>query len=513
MRDDARMGIRKVCPSLVALALMARIAAAQYGGHMWTNPYSGTTWNNPMSSLVDTMIHNQINNQILNMTVDRANGGAAAEPAQPEHHEPFTKTDFRPSKSRLVVDQIINGLAQNDEQRRGLTTGINAVFTEFEKAARKNNVAYALTFMIAASLGAQTGTPLSDPQTEALAIAINDALAASPAFTSSSAADRQKLYEGCITIGGLVVLFQQVGLRDPASAAAARALAQQALAMVGINTGNAPAAPAPAPAAARPGPATCMDTLTCYSQCAPLTPGCVVACEQRTTTPAAQASRAVLDCMSASGCADQTCIVQRCGTQLTTCTNVAIAAAPAPAPVRAPDGPDDFRVDNAGVYLAENRVIADGVNVSLAGQWQQDLKSITLRLRDDGTYALRTGAGVAYVNSNTGAFCHAVAGNGIETGTWVFANGTLTLTPKASKSTGVNGYGPATNYTPPAPNPPRAYTVSGVTIEYTPIDAKANPMRGVTRTRPGLHIRGKAQPGMGEDWDYILRSAPITLDK
>ena len=76
--------------------------------------------------------------------------------------EPFSKTDLRPGRSRLVVDAILAGLTPNAEQRRGLATGINEVFAAFEKSARKNNVAYALAFMIAASLGVQTGTAVTD---------------------------------------------------------------------------------------------------------------------------------------------------------------------------------------------------------------------------------------------------------------------------------------------------------------------------------------------------------------
>lgn len=182
----------------------------------------------------------------------------------------------------------------------------------------------------------------------------------------------------------------------------------------------------------------------------------------------------------------------------------AVVPAAPPPPAAAPaDAPDDFREDKSyGVFLADSRVIAEGVNVSLIGEWRADLKNITLRLRQDGTYALRTGAAVAFVNSNTGTFSHAVAAIGTETGTWTFADGVLTLTPASRESTGVNGYGPATNYTAPQPDPPRSLHVTGVTIQYTPMHTN------LTRTRPGLHVIGPPPPGEGADWDLVLRSAP-----
>lgn len=178
----------------------------------------------------------------------------------------------------------------------------------------------------------------------------------------------------------------------------------------------------------------------------------------------------------------------------------------APAPVLAPEGSDsDYRqARHAGLYIADHKVIADGVDVALVGEWREDLKEITLRLKRDNTYALRTGASAIYANGNTGTFSHATAGQGIETGRWSISNGVLTLTPSNGQASGVSGYGAATRKAVD-PGGPRAYRVTGVTIQYTPLDTN------LTRTRPGLHLRGPAQPGMGADWDVILRSAPPTL--
>ena len=73
--------------------------------------------------------------------------------------------------------------------------------------------------------------------------------------------------------------------------------------------------------------ATCHNTLDCYGQCNPMTEACITACDQRTTPESAQQSHAVLQCMAQSGCADQNCVVQRCGVQITTCTNMTLATA------------------------------------------------------------------------------------------------------------------------------------------------------------------------------------------
>jgi hypothetical protein len=221
---------------LALVSLVFGVTARTAAADEWRNPYTGTMWNNPMSSLADTMIRGKLMENAWKNWYGKKNGTAAASaPVAPVAHQPYTKTDFKPGKQHLVVDAIISGLAQNAQQKQGLMQGMDAVFQQYEKSVRKNNVAYAMAFMIGAALVVQTGQTIDDAQGEQLAQGINDALAANPAFANASAADRQKLYEAFVTMGGLVVLFNEVGKKDPASANAAKLLAKQALAMLGAS--------------------------------------------------------------------------------------------------------------------------------------------------------------------------------------------------------------------------------------------------------------------------------------
>ncbi len=217
----------------IAIIVLALAAATRPAAAQWRNPYTGTNWNNPMSSLADTMLRNKINEAMLQRTLDNKSGAAPS--SQPASHEPYEKTDFKPGKQRLVVAQIVGGLTQNEQQRQVLVAGMEQVFAQYEKAVRKNNVAYSVAFLLAASLTVQTGEQLDDAKTEQLAQTINDVLAANPAFVKASASDRQKLYETCVTLGGLVLLFNEAGKTDAASANAAKALAKQSLAMLGVK--------------------------------------------------------------------------------------------------------------------------------------------------------------------------------------------------------------------------------------------------------------------------------------
>ena len=65
----------------------------------------------------------------------------------------------------------------------------------FEEQARKNNVAYALTFLIGVSMQVVNGKELSEAEMELLAGELNDVLASAPEFTSSTAREKQSLYE------------------------------------------------------------------------------------------------------------------------------------------------------------------------------------------------------------------------------------------------------------------------------------------------------------------------------
>jgi hypothetical protein len=217
--------------AFVVLGLLAGRASAQ-----WVNPYTGTNWNNPMSSLADTMIRNSMNAQMLNAAI-KANAKTTTTPAATSAaHESMAKTDFVPGKVHgAITAAILDGLTKEPTARQGLGQGVTAVLQAYEARARKNNVAYALAFMIGTSYGVQAGSELGDDQYVAIAVAINDVLARSPAFANASASDREKLYEATVTMGALVALFHEVGKNDPASAKAAKVLAQQSLAMLGVK--------------------------------------------------------------------------------------------------------------------------------------------------------------------------------------------------------------------------------------------------------------------------------------
>lgn len=190
-----------------------------------------------------------------------------------------------------------------------------------------------------------------------------------------------------------------------------------------------PYAYAPPPQAS----ASCQDTLQCYGQCNPLTQQCMGVCDQRATPDAQQNAHATLQCMAQSGCADQQCVAQRCGAQLSACTNGAYAAAqPAAAP--APSGGDEtmqpeYYVGGTLKVPPPRRLLGP---VDLAGEWHQDGGAISQYATSSGHYAGFRSASIAEVwtVSDRGRFEERVKGATINGGVSGFEQhtvGTLTI--------------------------------------------------------------------------------------
>jgi hypothetical protein len=84
---------------------------------------------------------------------------------------------------------------------------------------------------------------------------------------------------------------------------------------------------APKPASA---PASCRETLSCYSQCQPMTEECMLVCDQKGHPKQVELARAVTYCSAQHGCTDQACTDELCATEIHTCTSPAVAPAPSP---------------------------------------------------------------------------------------------------------------------------------------------------------------------------------------
>ena len=198
--------------SLVVITGLS-LAAPQPAAAQYTNPYTFRQWNNPMSNYLDVALQQRMQQRNLHERIieGQRTSDSNAAPAAPR--SPISATDFRATGTRLLPATLAATTPDmTAEQRDQLRELYLQVLTAFEEQARKNNVAYALTFLIGASMLVVNQRELSDVETEQLARELNDVLASSPEFRSSSPRQKQSLYEAAVITGGMVAVIYQIGV-------------------------------------------------------------------------------------------------------------------------------------------------------------------------------------------------------------------------------------------------------------------------------------------------------------
>jgi hypothetical protein len=133
---------------------------------------------------------------------------APSDPVQapPPSTEHLRKTDFKPLRGRLLLGKLIaktQGMTR--KQKKELRSLYLTTFKAFEEQARKNNVAHALTFVLAVSLQILLGREIPDAEMQTIAKEMHDALLAAPSFRKAKRKRRQLMYEACVIAGGTML--------------------------------------------------------------------------------------------------------------------------------------------------------------------------------------------------------------------------------------------------------------------------------------------------------------------
>ena len=261
-----------ICNGAIAFLLVSVLggmpALAQ---NTWTNPFTGNSFNNPMSSTLDSSIMFSMQRRLTQSQMlgtlpsqqgrpaanpnlfeqyqhgmpDRpmstapsysskpeynnfpTNSGPAPMPASPPQHFPISASDFPGQQRVLPAAYAAKGAQENQAQ---LLQTFNGMMDAFEKEGRKNNVSYAIGFMIGASAQVHTGKEISDAVMEKFIYDVNDILAGSPSFVALPVAKKQELYESCVLTGAMVG-----GLyNNPQTQSEGKALAKQVLQGLGV---------------------------------------------------------------------------------------------------------------------------------------------------------------------------------------------------------------------------------------------------------------------------------------
>ncbi|MFO1518642.1 MAG: DUF6683 family protein [bacterium] len=245
----------------------------------WTSPFTGNSFNNPMSATLDSSImfsmqrrltqsqllgtlpsqrgrasntnlfeqyqhgmpdrpmstapsysskpeYNNPNYRPAPTPASPPNSPSAPMSAAPPQHFPISASDFSGQQRVLPAVYAAKGPQENQAQ---LLQTFNGMMDAFEKEGRKNNVAYAIGFMIGVSAQVHTGKDISDTVMEKFIYDVNDILAGSPSFRALPAAKKQELYESSVLTGAMIGNLA----KNPQTLADSKALAKQVLQGVG----------------------------------------------------------------------------------------------------------------------------------------------------------------------------------------------------------------------------------------------------------------------------------------
>ncbi len=134
----------------------------------------------------------------------------AAPPPAPRQY-PITATDFKPPRGRIVPDEISRTNPGTAEEKALLRNLSNQFLDNFEKEARKNNIANSFAFLAGVSMQIVLRRDLTDAETDQLISGFNNSIAGTPQFASMSAQDKQVLNESSVITAGMMAFLNEQG--------------------------------------------------------------------------------------------------------------------------------------------------------------------------------------------------------------------------------------------------------------------------------------------------------------
>ena len=202
--------------TMLCIAGLLPLAAPPRAAAQYTNTYTFRQFNNPMSAYLDMrlaqrMQERRLQERILERSGQSGETRGTTAPAAPSR--PISATDFRSTGTRLLPRTLAEATPDlTAEQKDQLRTLYLETLNQFEQQARKNNVAWALTFLLGISLQVVNDREVTEADTDRLALELNDVLASSPEFQSLTARKKQSLYEAAIITGGMIGVIHQLGV-------------------------------------------------------------------------------------------------------------------------------------------------------------------------------------------------------------------------------------------------------------------------------------------------------------
>lgn len=206
-----------------------------YGGQtMYKDNFGRGGFNNPSSAMISSWINNDIMNmgmraKLKKMGQQNQQGTAAAQTKPADYRQ----TDFSGSRKTLAEQFVkqASGLspAESKELLKVLNDGVIAIEKEMP---RKNNIAYAMTVLLATAININKRIELSDADAENFAQGINNAFGSTPEWKKAPAKEKQVLYESMLLTTVLMIAGNQA--EDQESKDMATETAKNVLASFGV---------------------------------------------------------------------------------------------------------------------------------------------------------------------------------------------------------------------------------------------------------------------------------------
>lgn len=242
---SARRPSRSVLLGWALLALSGAAHAQYFSGYSASNLYGANA--GISLSMMHTMSERNSNaNMIKDLAAKSAGGtksaaaapGAGASPVATQPQQPLTKTDFRPAGPRQVAEEISAAVKDPLEHSKMVQICGQILSTvEATPGFRKNNLASAITLVLAVSQQVLTGQQLDDAQAQALMRLINDDVVGSGAVAHWSNEQRTHAYDALVITGGLIAGMAHNGAEsgDAVMTEQARRMAREALANLKVK--------------------------------------------------------------------------------------------------------------------------------------------------------------------------------------------------------------------------------------------------------------------------------------
>lgn len=228
---------------LLVAAWLASGAQAQYTNILSPN----STWSAPTAAWVDFKISRAI--QVMQMPPEvqarmkelegrRATSAASSAGATAAPRTRLAATDFSPTGARTMAEEIANGVADPSDRAQVAET-CRQLLAAIEQAPtfRRNNLASATALLVRVSLRVGAARALDGAQMQRLLANINDELVRGGGFARLDDAQRTRMYDAMLMVGGLIELLSQNAAKtgNPAVAGKSRQMAREVLAALQLK--------------------------------------------------------------------------------------------------------------------------------------------------------------------------------------------------------------------------------------------------------------------------------------